>query len=1174
MPPESQVFDPGRIGLEQGVNLVEASAGTGKTYAIAMLVLRCVAELGIPIDTLLIVTFGKAASEELKTRIRARLAQARDLLLGKPVDKDQTLTGWAAAVTDPALTLTRLQLALYDIDRAGIFTIHSFCQRMLQEQALESGQLFDVELLADIGHIRAQVADDYWRTHVYRLAPLPCSILTASFPTPERLSASVGAAVAAARVEPETADLTASVARLETAFAQMSSWWQVNGPGLFSFYARAVMEQRFKSGFCADFEAWWQGLAGFFSGADSEPPANLHLLSRAGLLGELNGVKLRGEAKKLDFLASWPLPEDEIAELLQAGDDLLLSFRVGLAEALRDGIEQRLLQLGAMSFNDLIIRLSAVLKEERGGDLRRILQERYRAALIDEFQDTDAAQWHIFSTLFGGGGHFLYLIGDPKQAIYRFRGADIFSYFTAKKSADAYLTLGRNYRSHPHLVEEVNRLFGGRSQPFGFPEATMAYHPVVPARIVADGFLHMDGRAAAAMLYCQLPESEKQDGRWTSGRAAEDILRFTVGEVVRLLGPENPALLAGKDGSRPVQPKDIAILVRSNRQAEQHLQALARASIPAVVASRQSVFATVAAREIGSLLAAIAAPGDIPLLKTAMTIPWFGLSGDALQAIWQDETAFDGWHSRFQNYFRLWREQGFLTMMSRLLVDEGVFSTLAGEPLAERHIANITHLLELIQSAESTDNLGCGQTLQWLRTIMSGGHGVEDIELRLESDEEAVRIVTMHSAKGLEYPIVFCPCLWNRSDRLSREKFAVACNEDESGLVVDLGSPRFAERKEKAAAEELAEDLRLLYVAVTRAQVRCYIFWADVKATGMVADSFASALGYLLFPEGPVDFQNQQDLLRSFAVQESVAYCPLGGEETTGYQRAAAALPVLAPLQPSGRSLRTDWQMSSYSAMAALSEHEDHPPEDRPAAESAPIVCPGLPAGAGFGNVVHNILERAPFAAIAAGEDISQELTLQCARYGVRAEAGSLQRLLRNIVTTPLSAAADSAFSLAALEQVRIVREMPFYFHPDRIATGEINTILADEPTVTPLDRRVMQGYLTGFVDLFCEHRGRYYIVDYKTNYLGDSLSDYAPDNLVRAMEAHNYGLQYWIYTLVLHRHLTQVLPGYTYEDRFGGVMYLFVRGMEPARPGGGVYFSLPDKGLLDRLSLCVEGRA
>ena len=1172
MQAETQVFDSSRIALKKGINLVEASAGTGKTYAIAMLVLRFVAELGIPIDKILIVTFGKAATEELKTRIRARLVQARDLLQGKAVAEDQTLADWVDTETDRDLTLQRLELALYDIDRAGIFTIHSFCQRMLQEQALESGQLFDVDLLANIDHIRTQVVDDYWRTHVYRLAPLPCSILTAHFATPELLAASVSAETAAARVEPETADVDASLVLLETAFARMSAWWQEHGPGLYPFYAQAVADQKFKSGFCADFEAWWQRIAGFFGGADSEQPADLHLLGRAGVLGELNGHKLRGDARKLDFLALWPLPEGEITDLLQAGDNLLLSFRVGLATALRDGIEQRLLQLGTMSFHDLILRLSAALHKERSGDLRRILQERYRAALIDEFQDTDAAQWHIFSTLFGGGGHFLYLIGDPKQAIYRFRGADIFSYFTAKKSADAQLTLGRNYRSHPHLVGEVNRLFGSRPQPFGFRETIMAYQPVIPARAVEDGFLQKDGRAVAAMIYCQLPKSEKKDGRWSSGRAADEILRFTVGEVIRLLGPKNPALLAGKDGARPVQPRDIAILVRSNRQAEQYLQAFARAGIPAVVASRQSVFTTVAAREISCLRAAIAAPGDILLLKTAMTTPWFGLSGERLQAIWQDETVFDGWHSRFQRYSRLWQEEGFLAMMNRLLRDEGVFATLAGEPLAERHIANITHLLELIQAAESSGNLGCGQTLQWLRTMMSGGHGVEDVELRLESDEEAVRIVTMHSAKGLEYPIVFCPCLWNRSDRLSREKFAVACHEDGYGLVVDLGSPRFAERREKAAAEELAEDLRLLYVAVTRAKVCCYIFWADVKALGPVADSFTSALGYLLFPEGAVDFLDQQVVLQSLAEQDSVDCCLVAGEGSAGYQRDVEALTVLAPLQSSGRSLRTDWQMSSYSAMASLSEHEDQRPADLPVVESRPVACPGLPAGAAFGNVIHAILERVPFSAMAAGVDISEELVRQCTRYGVRAEAGALERLLQTIVTTPLSASADRNFSLAGLDHGRYVREMPFYFHPDRIATEEINTILADEPTVTPLARKVMQGYLTGFVDLFCEHRGRYYVIDYKTNYLGDTTSDYGPDKLVLAMEAHNYGLQYWIYTLVLHRHLTKVLPGYTYEDRFGGVMYLFVRGMEPARPGSGVYFSLPDKGILDRLGVCVEG--
>jgi exodeoxyribonuclease V beta subunit len=1173
---EMQVFDSARIALAKGINLIEASAGTGKTYAIAMLALRCIAELGIPIDKLLIVTFTKAATEELKTRIRGRLVEARDLLLEKPVAYDKTLADWAETVENRALMLTRLQLALTDIDMASIFTIHSFCQRMLQEQALESGQLFDVELLTDIESIRAQVVDDFWRTHVYTLAPLPCLVLTESFPTPDLLWASVMGGNAD-RIEPETEGIAQALTLLDAAFSRMASWWRQQSAELYPLYRQGVAELKFKSGFCAGFEAWWQGLAGFFSGENNGLPTNLHLLSRSGVMEELNGTKLRGDQKKLDFLAGWPLPEGEIADLLQAMEGLLLSFRVGLARALMEEVERRLTREGTMSFNDLILRLSRALREERSGALRRILHERYRAALIDEFQDTDAAQWYIFSTLFGGGAHYLYLIGDPKQAIYRFRGADIFSYFTAKESADAHLTLEKNYRSHPHLVEEVNRLFSSRSQPFGFSGGIMEYHRVVPARTIKDGFLQQDGRAAAAMVYCRLPESEQKDGRWTSGKATEQILHFILHEVARLLDPDNPMLLTDKDGSRSVRPKDIAILVRSNRQAEQYLQTFAGASIPAVVASRQSVFATEACREMFSLLSAIAFPGDMLRLKTAMTIPWFGLSGQELQTIWQDDARLDEWHSRFQAYFQLWREQGFLTMMARLLNDERVLVTLAASLQAERHIANIHHLLELIQEAESADNLGTGQTLQWLRTMMTGKRGEEDVELRLESDEEAVRIVTMHSAKGLEYPLVFCPFLWYRSNRLQQEKQGITCHDPDHGLVLDLGSGRFAERKKSALAEEMAEELRLLYVAVTRAKLRCYIFWADVKSAAKVADSFSSALGYLLFLEGGIDFHGWQADLQSPADRPSVEYriIPDCRQDTITLRRDGLSTSDFAPLQPSGRSLHTDWQMSSYSAMASLSEYGDSENNStiRPAGEAAPIPCPGLPAGAGFGNVIHNILEKVPFSSIAAGDDIGERVARQCMRYGVKVEVKALQNFLQMVVTTPLSPTLDRGFSLADLAEEQSVREMPFYFHPDRIATKEINTLLAAEPTFAPLAHKVMQGYLTGFVDLFCEYRGRYYILDYKTNSLGDLACNYSQDNLVRAMAAHNYGLQYWIYTLVLHRHLKNVLPGYEYQRHFGGVMYLFVRGMIPAIPGSGVYFTMPDEGILERLSACMGER-
>lgn len=1181
-----EIFDAARVALQKGVNLVEASAGTGKTYAIGMLVLRALVELGQPIEKILIVTFTKAATEELKSRIRARLVEARDLLSGtreKTGDKiDQTLLDWAETIKDHHAAVNLLQLALYDIDRAGIFTIHGFCQRMLVEQALESGQLFDVELLTDINHIRNQVADDFWRTRIYPLAPLPCALLTDSFSSPDKLLASVSRVFnGEGRIEPRVGTIEAVLVELQTAMTTMAHWWKKHSSDLYSYFINSLDGGNLKKPFSADFAVWFAALGDFFSGKKLSVPDNIGLLQRQALVAQLNGTKIRGEAKKIAFLADWPLPESEVDALIGAVAHLTLTFRVKLAEELCSEVSRRLLEQGTMGFHDLIQRLSAALKgriSEPGHGLQQILGERFSVALIDEFQDTDNSQWHIFSTLFGGGNHYLYLIGDPKQAIYKFRGADIHSYFLARESAGRLLTLEKNYRSHPFLVDEVNGLFRSRSRPFFFEESTLDYRPVLAAKKVGDSELTQGGRSLAGMVYCTLDsEPEDKNGRWTSGKAAEQFRRFITSELGRLLDPTSPVLLqrAGQlSQQRPLAPQDIAILVRSNKQAEEYRQALAKAAIPAVVGSRQSVYQTRECRELFLLLRAIAAPGETGQLKTAMTISWFGFTGNRLHELWQDEEQLSRYHSRFLQYNQRWQEQGVLPMMMGLLVTEEILPTLACGQLAERAIANILHLIELIGEQENEENLGIGQILQWLRKMMQGSQSAENAELLLESDEEAVRIVTMHSAKGLEYPVVFCPYLWYADNRSKGEKYQISCHDEVHQALIDLGSDLFTTRREQAAREEMAEDLRLLYVAVTRAQILCYIGWADVKPGGSVGDSFQSALGYLLFADGNVDYQMQQKKFHQLSLDKSVQHQIISADQPDtdygNYQQEEA----LHPRQASGRSLQTDWQMSSYSAMAALSDyaHESVVSAGRMNDGQQKIPVTGLPAGPHFGNVIHDLLESLSFSAIDRLEDEEKVLSLvrqKCARYGVEAAAEVIKKMLELVVATPLTA---GSYALAMLDDELCLKEMGFYFHLSRLATDHINDLLAEEPTFVPLGHKVMRGYLTGFVDLICAYDGKYYILDYKTNFLGELMGDYAPDRLTHAMQSHNYGLQYWIYTLVLHRHLQNSIPDYSYAHHFGGVRYLFVRGMDPRIPGSGVYAALPEYDKVLQLDLTLVG--
>ncbi|MGZ5001209.1 MAG: 3'-5' exonuclease, partial [Methylomonas sp.] len=797
---------------------------------------------------------------------------------------------------------------------------------------------------------------------------------------------------------------------------------------------------------------------------------------------------------------------------------------------------------------------------------------------------------------------FLYLIGDPKQAIYKFRGADIYSYFAARQKAQQHYSLSHNWRSHPDLVNGVNRLFQ-RSQPFLFD--SLEFMPVHAGRSKSDGSIE-----GAPLVLWQLDRYSDKQAYWTArrganGEAASCIRNGVVAEILHLL--DTTSIDSAKLGRLPLKPRDIAILVRSNSQAASYQQALNAVGLPAVLNSKQSVFASPQALEIHTVLQAVAQPGLVPALKQALTVSWFNLDGQQLYRLFNEDgktagrettqerqtasepaasgtsntsevagaTGLDAWLSRFQDYHQIWQQQGLLTMMQRLLQQEGVEAHLGAQPQAERVLTNLHHIVERLQQACIDEHLAVNKTLDWLRrAIQQAEHNsADDQQLRLESDEDAIKIVTLHGSKGLEYPVVFCPCLWQRSDRLKNEQNLIQCHES-GEMIADLGSEDFAMRREKAVYEELAEDLRLLYVAVTRAKYRCYIAWADVRTKDKANDS---ALAYLL-KLGDADFAAQQQILQGLAAElpEAFQYRLLATDTAveSGY-RVTTGAKSLSHRQRQ-RSLLTHWQMSSYTALSALS-HRDAPelPEDKAVEASEIDILTGdtetagiteaktdLPKGVQTGNAVHSLLETISFQRLAAGADISQARDLAMRRYGLSIEDPSLiDRVLQIVVSAPLCEGGN--FCLKDLPADRCLKEMPFYLAMQDTDVARINRILADSPAFQPLSHKQMCGYLTGFIDLVCEYRGKYYVMDYKTN----ALPDYRPETLLLAMREHNYGLQYWLYTLVLDRYLRQRLPNYEYKLHFGGVKYLFVRGMAVDLPGAGVYSDLPNHAMLDALA-------
>ncbi len=1162
-------FDPVQTQLRLGVNLIEASAGTGKTYAIAMLVLRFVGELGMSIDELLVVTFTKAATEELKERVRARLAEARRALAGHSEGIDSNVIRWLAGLSiDLELVKQRVERVLLDIDQASVFTIHGFCQRVLREHALESGHLFDAELTGDLASIKQACADDFWRRQIYPRTAWEVAVLTADYKTPDALLASVDFIAAHITVYPEHDDLDNCLAMLKNA---ADAAQPALAQAITELSAR-FDEGKFKPRYVETFTRLAPALSRWLRGDTPQLPDAecLVLLTGGGLLDGLDGRKLKGD-KKTGYLNTLTVNTAAFDVLAEVFRQLSLMLRRALLESLRTELDKRLQQLNVLSFDDLISRLSETLQGEKSALLVAQLQQRFKAALIDEFQDTDQSQWFIFSSLFAAPSQYLYLIGDPKQAIYKFRGADIYSYLEAQKQAEHQYTLGKNWRSHPHLVSAVNALFKRRQ---AFLLNDLEFKDVKPALSVEDGVLQQAGRALAPMMLWQLPPGDGSKGYWTAGKAAEEIRVAVINEVVKLLNG-NFTLASKQDSlevTRKLQPQDIAILVRTNQQAQEYHAGLRAVGVPSVLNNTTSVFTAQEAADLYAVLQAVAHPGNIGLLKEMLALNWFGLDGQALYQTINNETELDAWMSRFLGYFQEWQSAGLMAMMHHLLAQENVRAHVAATGLAERRLTNLHHVIELVQQAAVDGHLGINKTLDWLHgaitKAMRHKTNAEEQLLRLETDEDAVNIVTMHRAKGLEYPLVFCPYLWQRNPHLNSEQQLITCHH-QGRMIADLGSEAFEQHRSQALMEELAEDLRVFYVAVTRTKYRCYLVWADVRSADKANDS---AMAYLL-EFADADFAAQQVKLKGFSEQSDAAFAyqllTVPGQTAGHYQPQSTVQDLQARTQK--RPLYTRWQMSSYTALSALSL-TDAPelPEDKAREEPVPPekLLAELPRGAHTGNVVHDLLENTNFLDLAQRKDITAQRGKACLRYGLKLEQPSLlDDLLQAAVTTPLSAT-DTDFCLMNLPDSQCLKEMPFYLAMQTMDARQINAILENSPAYQPLSSKVMCGFLTGFIDLVCAYQGRYYVMDYKTN----SLPDYAPETLTHAMREHNYGLQYWLYTVVLHRYLQNRLPDYDYETHFGGVRYLFVRGMQPSVAMSGVYQDRPQLTLVEELAGLFNG--
>ena len=1151
-----------------GVQLIEASAGTGKTFTLATLVVRLVVERGLRVGEILAVTFTETATQELRKRIRERLQLALELFdapVAEDENKEAELTRQLLAaqrgIEDDSALKRRLRQATLDIDLAAVFTIHGFCARVLREHALESGHAFDApELLADDGELRAELAADLWRVHARDDAGAE-DLAALWSGGHEMLAEDLRLLLREPMLLPPDAPVSAEPpSGFRDAATALSLAFRNHGDGFRAALLAAIAGKVLHA---ASYKAEWiealfAELGAWREAGDLDTPfehPKLVNLRRETLLDKTNkaGIGRTPDSPFCDAVETY-------LEALAALAEWKTRRRVALLHRIRADARSRLAMLKRQrriqTYDDMIDGVADAFSGDHGDALANALRGQYAVALVDEFQDTDARQWAIFDRVFGSGspGPALFLIGDPKQAIYGFRGGDVHAYLAAADKAENAPSLSHNFRSRPSLLKAIGVLYANAGDK-AFVDERIAFHPVeAGGKREDDGFLR-DGNIAPALTVWEAPptgEFDKQGKpkQWSAPRSRELATQACVAAIHRVLSDAR----AGKamiDGEA-VQPGDIAVLVRSHREATQVRQGLAMAGIPAVAAGKQGLFATTEAHELHALLLALLHSGDDGRLRAALATVLVGLDAIGLEALERDGDAHRDWQQRAL----AWRERllrgGPLALVGELCAQQA--PRLLGLLDGERRISNYLQLAEQLQEAQPR-TLGLHGLVDWLERCIAEDADDETQLLRLESDARRVQIVTLHKSKGLEYPLVFLPFAGIGRNAKSPGRCCIAHEGDERRLhwKLDLPEAGWGAASDEWKLEQRAEDARLLYVGLTRAEHALWI------ASGEFFASDKSPQSTMLGDEAA---------LRAVGVVFDDAQTP--AELPRLSPESDAAIP---PARTIARKLANDWWVYSFSQLskadagietASAATLPASGGNDEPDAPDELVETAFDPRFAGnrYGVALHAALERialepADFSAWRDWHegDIAPDAETDVIADALRGEGYGADDLDDGVaLTTQLI---GNTLTVALPEGVRLCDvpfdqrrpEIEFQFALQPVQVEALLKLLHAHGVVRERHgfglRHKLEGLMTGLIDLTYRHDGRWYVLDYKSN----RLPGYDAASLQRAMQHSEYDLQALIYTLALHRWLRFRLgDGYDYARDFGGIRYLFCRGLDAGR--------------------------
>lgn len=1205
------------------VNLIEASAGTGKTYTIGSIYLRLLLQAGencfsrpLNVDEILVVTFTEMATEDLKRKIRERLTAAISIFSEYYEKQDkaiftgehQFLAELLPYLEDIPTALRRLKLAEQNLDLASIYTIHGFCRRMLMQHAFNSGVHFNLKLLKDQSDLLKQFANEFWREHFYSQPFEIANFISKELGSPDDvlsiLESDLNKDVSVATDNQQSLSLSIdeflqkSVGERLKAVEDLKAFWLKNVDKISSIIIEEITkdypEDQIKSLSRSSYQkerlkTWIEQINEWANNPlDYEINKTLRdYFLQSSIEQKYEKPKKNTKNKKaaIPFYAPIFAELEELVEKHQSSD-LLKKI---ILYHYRQGIQKKLLEYKAnhpeKSFDDLLRLLKEALHSEGGEQLAELIRFQYPFAMIDEFQDTDALQYQIFSKIYhnetASGNVGFMMIGDPKQAIYRFRGADIFTYLKAADEANERFNLGTNYRSSQPLVEGVNRLFDFKNDPFIYKNIEFLNVGAAKKNLVFQ--LNNQPEPAFRFYINDKDKSTQQDYAKACAISIQQWLKSAA---------ENPVVFLNesKAENQTLRAENIAVLVRGYTEAElvkKELQALGIASV--YLSDRGNVFESNTAKELTLILQACLSVTERPILN-AIATALFGLNAAEIHQIHHDEIQWQRWAEKFAEYQQIWQRQGVLPMLHHLLLAENITEKLLSRPDGERKLTDLLHLAEILQQAAAL-NESEAALLRWFEKQIQD-NGRQEAQIRLESERQLVKIVTIHKSKGLEYDLVWLPFLGNEAKdptKSGKQKklFNLYYDSDEEKTLWDMQDQHL----DDLTQEVFAEELRLLYVALTRAKYQMAFVLPKTF------DKKWNALLYVL-TQGEIgrklDLPNNWDtqpLLEKFKqlLPNDVAI------ESTDMLQASEPLTLNVSQENLSAEIfqgeiEQDWRVTSFSGIEQTHQRKAYLNEsamkkslifddakDYDASISTENIPENLtaldydhdemvldfPRGTQIGTLLHRYFEKVPFAQLTEKENIEklcQDLNL------AEEQFVAVQQWFEQILSTPILSNDD--FTLAQINEKQCLKELAFYLNiTSHFDVAGFNRALATWHHLPPepLQFDDIQGMVRGTMDLIFSHQDKYYLLDYKSNFLGETLKDYDQTALKKAMLEHHYDWQYLLYVVALHRYLKIRLPHYDYNRDFGGVVYAFLRGMNGS-PQSGIFFDKPDWQLIQQL--------